>query len=239
MNGRPREANGTVKTIDLNGTWTLARDGLSKPIKATVPGCVHTDLLKAGIVEDPFFRDNENRQQWIGETDWRYSRRFVVGGDVLGHDRVELCCRGLDTLATIRINKRLAGTTNNMFCTWRFDVKRILRPGRNHIEITFASTLPYIAKRQEERPVAGWVYAGSSYVRKEPCNYGWDWGPRLITCGIWRDISIEARSGARIVDVHVVQDHSLRKKVTLGVSVHTEQYRSGRVAAKATLSGQV
>jgi beta-mannosidase len=213
--------------INLNGTWNVSRANLKKPVPATVPGCIHTDLLSAGIIDNPYYRDNENLVQWIGETDWTYSRRFDVDARLLRHDRVMLRCDGLDTFASVRINDRPAGTACNMFRVWEYDVKRLLLPGRNHIEITFKSTIPYIRNRTAERSLPGWLtVSGSAYVRKEPCNYGWDWGPKLITCGIWRDIYIETFNKARISDIRIFQDHSVKNKVSLTVDVDAGQRRN-------------
>ncbi len=183
-----------MQTIDLNGNWRVAQAGARSTIPAHVPGCIHTDLMAAGKIPDPYYRDNELKLQWIGEADWVYSRRFTVPAGLLKHERVLLRCEGLDTFATLWVNGAEVATTDNMFRAWEFDVKNYLRPGRNVIEVRFDSTVPYIRQKQAERPLPGWSapheIAGRAYVRKEPCNYGWDWGPVFITCGIWRPISI-------------------------------------------------
>jgi beta-mannosidase len=210
--------------IDLNGSWNVSRANLKKPVPAQVPGCIHTDLLDAGIIEDPFFRDNETALQWVGESDWTYSRRFQITSSFLKHDRIVLRCLGIDTLAGIYVNGRIAGNCDNMFRTWEFDIKPLLRTGANRIEIRFLSTLPLISRRYSERPLPGWLMVpGSSYVRKEPCSYGWDWGPKLITCGIWRDIMIEAFNIARINSVSIIQEHNSKKNVRLNLTVEIER----------------
>src|ERR1051325_9843235 len=104
--------------LPLNGAWRLARAGSDEWISATVPGCVHTDLLAAGKISDPFFRDNERSLQWIGETDWVYRRTFDVPTELLQHDQVRLRCDGLDTLAAIKLNGQEVGRTDNMFRVW-------------------------------------------------------------------------------------------------------------------------
>ena len=97
----------------------------------SIPGCVHTDLLAAGKIPDPFYRDNEKIVQWVGDSDWIYRRTFDVPEDVLKNDRVLLRCAGLDTLATIKINGTEVGHADNMFRLWEFDVKPLLRLGEN------------------------------------------------------------------------------------------------------------
>src|SRR5580698_2752017 len=121
----------TPRRLSLNGVWSVS--GADKPewLSATVPGCVHTDLLAAGKISDPFFRDNEAAVQWVGKGNWIYKRTFSVSDDVLKNDRVLLRCEGLDTLATIKINGQNIGSANNMFRTWEFDVKNALTSGSN------------------------------------------------------------------------------------------------------------
>src|SRR5690606_2601136 len=106
-----------------------------------------------------------------------------------------LRCEGLDTLATIRLNDVEIARTDNMFRTYEFNVKKFLRVGENTIEIEFAAPLPYTLRMDaEKREMAGWVHGmrltTAGWIRKEPCNFGWDWGPKLPTSGIWRNISL-------------------------------------------------
>src|SRR5688572_15466049 len=101
-------------------------------VTATVPGCVHTDLLAAGLVPDPYLDDNENHLQWIGRTDWVYETVFDWAGT---GERVDLVCHGLDTVATITVNGVEVGTTVNMHRSYRFDVKALLLPGRNRLAV--------------------------------------------------------------------------------------------------------
>ena len=122
-----------------------------------MPGCIHTDLLAAGKIPDPFYRDNEQSVQWIGEAGWIYKRNFRVPADILDHDQVLLRCEGLDTLAAIRINDQEIGRANNMFRVWEFDVKRLLKAGDNSIEVSFASPLPYMKERQAQRTLYEWA----------------------------------------------------------------------------------
>ena len=100
-----------MKTISLNGAWTLEIPGSAfGAVPASVPGSVYHDLLTAGCIEDPFWRDNETEALRLMENDFVYSRRFTVGADLLGCESVILRCEGLDTLAEIRVNGALAGT---------------------------------------------------------------------------------------------------------------------------------
>jgi len=209
----------------LSGSWTLRRVDQKKSIPATVPGCVHTDLLAAGEIEDPFYRDNEERLQWIGESGWIYERTFEVDAIPPDH-RVLLRCEGLDTLATICVNDEEVGHADNMYRTWEFDLCSVLRPGRNKISIRFDSAVRYVEGKNAVRKMPGWASgrepAGRAWLRKEPCNFGWDWGPVLVTAGIWRSIGIFMFDTARLADIEIAQNHARAGSVGLDIVVTTE-----------------
>jgi len=228
-----------MQTLDLAGKWQLSRAGKGERIPATVPGCVHLDLLGAKKIEDPYYRDNELAVQWIGRTDWVYSRSFDVTSEMLAHDRVLLRCEGLDTLATVKLNGRRVGRADNMFRVWEFDVKAALRRGANTIEVRFDSPLGYAARRNGRRNVPFWSDAhkadGGPWVRKEQCNFGWDWGPTLLTCGIWRDLGLVGFDTARLADVRIDQDHTRRGGVGLSVRVEAETTRRAKLEAVVTV----
>ncbi|MCK5797561.1 MAG: glycoside hydrolase family 2 protein, partial [Deltaproteobacteria bacterium] len=196
--------------------------------------------MAAGEIPDPFFRENELALQWVGKTRWTYSRSFDVPTRLLRCNRVLLRCEGLDTLATITINGRHLARTDNMFRRYEFDAKELLREGAdNTIAVRFDSPLPTMKKRQAERSLQGWYERdGRSWVRKEPCNFGWDWGPKLITCGIWRGIEIVGFDGARLVDVAISQDHAKRGEVGLSVAAEAEKTRRGKLSLAVTVSSR-
>ena len=223
--------------ISLNGDWRVRKRGGRDELPARVPGCIHTDLLAQGRIPDPFFRDNEATLQWIGESDWIYTRDVDVPASLLKRERVVLRCEGLDTLASVRLNGQLLGRTSNMYRVWEFDVRPLLKPGRNRIEVAFDSVLPVMARREAERPLPGWFgpreSRGRAYIRKEPCNFGWDWGPILVTCGIWKDIALVAFDKARLTGVHIRQAHH-RSGVSLTVAPQVE--RLGRQTLQARLT---
>lgn len=214
------------RRLNLNGAWQVSQAGKDEWIAAAVPGCVHTDLLAANKIPDPFYRDNEKSVQWVGRSDWIYKRTFSVPDEVLQSDRVLLRCEGLDTLASVKINGRELGKTDNMFRTWEFDAKAALNPGENEIEILFSSPYAYM-ERRENGPAPDKFVKGRAWVRKEPCSFGWDWGPELASCGIWRNISLEALNMARISDLLIQQNHD-GKHVTLDVQIGVENFQTVR-----------
>ncbi len=228
-----------MEKVILNGTWKAAGADHSD-IKAQVPGCIHTDLMDNGFIEDPYYRDNETDLMWIGKTDWTYERLFEIDSNVLAHKHVKLVCYGLDTLAEVKVNGKFIASTDNAFRTWEFDVKPYLIKGENKIRIKLFSTYPYMSKKVDERWLAMTGIGhdrvkGSNYVRKSQCNYGWDWGPICVTAGIWRDIEIQAYDEAKIGDVHVTQKHK-ENKVELDVKTTLKDYDNSELEAKVTVS---
>ena len=200
----------TTETIDLCGRWQFRQAGSGDFLPAMVPGCVHTDLLANKRIPDPFVADNELKLQWIEEVDWEYCREFTVPASLLAHPRVELVCEGLDTVATININGRRIASTDNMFTGFRFDLRKMLRPGVNQIHIRFDSPMKYVRKHDRLCDCAppNDPVGGSCVIRKEQCSFGFDWGPRLATSGIYLPLRIEAGPRWRIAAVNVRQHHA-------------------------------
>lgn len=228
-----------MKKIILNGKWK-ASGAQFNSIDATVPGCIHTDLLGNNLIKDPYYRDNETDLMWIGKTDWEYSREFEADNSILMHENIKLVCKGLDTFAKISINNEEIAKTNNMFREYEYDVKGKLKKGTNEILIQFASTYPYMEEKIQERwlTITGINHhriTGNNYVRKMQCNYGWDWGPMCVTAGIWRDIEFVAYNEAKISDIHIKQNHT-DNSVVLGIDTTLDDYSDAMLSAKVTLS---
>ncbi|MEV1287234.1 glycoside hydrolase family 2 protein [Micromonospora sp. NPDC049679] len=170
-------------------------------VPATVPGCVHTDLLAAGLIPDPYLDDNELGLAWIGRTDWCYETTFRWDGS--DDPRVDLVCAGLDTIATVTLNDVPLGSTANMHRGYRFDVRAALRGGDNVLRVRFDSAYRYaeeLRDRLGERPNA-YPDQPFNFIRKMACNFGWDWGPTLVSAGIWQEIGLESWRGGRLATV--------------------------------------
>jgi beta-mannosidase len=186
----------------LTEGWTLTcADPDVAPVAATVPGLVHTDLMAAGRIPDPYLDDNETRLAWIGRADWTYATTFEWAADTAG-GRADLACDGLDTVAEIEVNGVVLGRTANMHRRYRFDLAGALRPGPNTLTIRFASPYEYAERLRAElgdRPSAYPEPFG--FIRKMACNFGWDWGPTLVSAGIWQPIGVETWRTARLAEV--------------------------------------
>ncbi|MFT4248191.1 MAG: glycoside hydrolase family 2 TIM barrel-domain containing protein [Pseudomonas sp.] len=208
-------------------------------LPAQVPGAVQTDLIGAGLVPDPFLRDNEGAIQWVGLSDWQYRTRFQVDAATLAREHVELVFDGLDTLAEVRLNGEKILDANNMFRRWRVDAKPLLKRGDNLLEITFRSPVealrPWLAKQPYGLPgtydsMFGDEPAGrnsSIYVRKAPYQFSWDWGPRIINAGIWKDVALQAWDAARVDELHIAQSRVDADAAQLEAQLSVEAGRSG------------
>lgn len=230
--------------LSLPAQWTVQAVGdlaevpeaiRGKVIPARVPGTIHGALLAAGLIPDPYWGDNEKAVQWIGRTDWQFQCVFDADAAVLAHEHIELACDGLDTVATVTLNGKVVGESANQHVRQRFDVRGVLKPAGNELVITFASAVKY-AKAQEERlgtmPYFNGPAGPFGFIRKMPCNFGWDWGAALVTCGPWKDIRVEGWSAVRIAAVrpHVVALNNAQAIVDVHVDLQ------GSAPAEVTLT---
>lgn len=194
-----------MQKLTLNGEWQFRQCGTEEWSPARVPGGVHTDLLALGKIPDPFVADNELQVMWVAENDWEYRRTFTVDADLLDEKNIILVCDGLDTIADVYLNGTYLGHADNMFRRWEWKVKSILREGENELLVTFGSPVRFITAKQAQLPLqGGGDIPGGPHLRKAPCHWGWDWGPKLPPIGIWKDIRLEGYS-ARFENVHLRQ----------------------------------
>lgn len=197
--------------IMLTGDWEFRQAGSDVWYKADVPGCVHTDLLENGLIEDPFHGRNEKSLQWVGEKDWEYRKIFRIEDKRCLVSNAYMVLEGVDTYAEISINGLPVGNADNMFRTWRFNIKDMLKEGDNEILIRFESVFRRDMPKYLDAPyrLMAWPNNDQSdiwlslYARKAGYHYGWDWGPRLITCGVWKPAYIEFWDDFKIEAVHV------------------------------------
>ncbi|MBB4711816.1 beta-mannosidase [Streptomyces luteogriseus] len=218
-----------LEATPLGDGWTLRHD--SEPIPATVPGCVHTDLMAAGVIPDPFLGLGETEVAWVARRDWTYERE--IGGSP-GQEQTDLVFDGLDTVAEISLDGRLLGTVRNMHRSYRFDVTGL--SGRLSVRFVSAyAEAEAVRGRVGERPAA---YAEPyQYLRKMACSFGWDWGPTLVTAGIWRPVRLERWSTARIARVRpLVTVEEGTGVVELAVDVERTRVEAP-LAVEATVAG--
>lgn len=186
-------------------TWEFKNETAKEWLPATVPGCIHTDLLNLRLIPDPFIKDNEQQLQWIEKQTWEYRSQVQITPEEFSRTHLVLCFKGLDTYATVFLNGQLLLTADNMFRTWEADIKKMAKPGKNELLIRFesavnkgkqlASQLPYTLPGDEK-----------VFSRKAQYQYGWDWGPRLVTAGIWKDVDLLSWDFLRVENSQFIQE---------------------------------
>ena len=222
-----------MQTKSLNGEWQFRQCGTQEWSPASVPGGVHTDLLALGKIPDPFVADNEHSVMWVAENDWEYQRSFTVSAEVLAEENIKLICDGLDTIADVYLNGIYLGHVENMFRRWEWDVKNILREGSNELLIVFGSPVRFITAKQAQLALqGGGDIPGGPHLRKAPCHWGWDWGPKLPPIGIWKEIRLKGYS-VRFEDVHLRQTPGLNKAV---ISAQVSAAVTGNAEIKASIT---
>lgn len=194
-----------MNLFNLNGLWEMKNLCNDTTVSANVPGSVYNDLLNAGLIEDPYFRDNEYNALEISSNHYAYQRTFEISDEIIKSDMVYLLCKGLDTLCDIYINDTFVSSTNNMHRTYEFDIKEFLHKGTNSIKIVFHSPVEYVEKMDDLDHLisSSCAVRGISHIRKASCMFGWDWGPKLPDMGIWRDIAIVYGNAERITDMYI------------------------------------
>lgn len=252
---RVEAAEPTSRSLDSGWEFRALGNSARTDVKewhpANVPGVVQTDLLQNRLIPDPFYQDNEFRLQWIGLTDWEYHTTFSVDPATLAHERVELVFDGLDTFADVYLNEQAVLQANNMFRRWRISAKPLLKTGPNTLRVVFHSAvetmLPYVRSLPYILPAISTMNGGNElniptapYTRKAPYQYGWDWGPRFVTEGIWQPVRLETWDALRIESFHIHQQRVNAETATLAAELEVEASRPATVSvvfAHDSLSG--
>lgn len=179
-------------SLNLKANWVFREQDESKWYPAQVPGEVHTDLYRNKCIPDPYYRDNEKKLQWIDRENYEYKTTFNVLATLLQKKHVELVFEGLDTYATVYLNGVFLFSADNMFIPWKSDVKAILKPGKNELYILFRSAQNIVDSMA--RADVPYIIPDNPrcYVRKAQYSFGWDWGPKFTTCGIWKNVHLDA-----------------------------------------------
>ncbi len=219
--------------LRLQNEWKFREENSEQWFPAEVPGCVHTDLLRNALIPDPFYRDNEKKLQWIEEKNWEYESRFYLTRDQFEQKNIDLIFKGLDTFADVYLNGRRILGANNMFREWRVQAKSFLHEGTNHLRVLFRSPRkeiePYLRQLPYILPSAHDGQSGTSpYTRKAPYQFGWDWGPRFVTMGIWKPVFLETWEDIRISDVWIRQKSLSKKQAVLVAHIELEADSAGK-----------
>ena len=198
-----------MQKFDLGGSWKFREVGSERRLTGHLPGLNYVDLMDAGVIEDPFWGQNEEVAKEIGEKDYEYSRTFTLEAPFMEQEKIDLVLSGLDTLAVVRLNGVEIGQFANAHRIFRIPVKTNLKTGENEILILFSSPQVYIREKARETPLFSMgMAANAPHIRKPQCHFGWDWGPILPPVGIHDSISLEGYATARIEDLRITQEHT-------------------------------
>lgn len=221
-------------TILLTENWRFKEKGTNEWLPAKVPGCVHTDLLANKKIPHPFYGKNELNLQWIDKKDWEYETVFDLPEELFQQKNIEITFEGLDTYADVYVNDHHILSAYNMFRIWKADITSIVKQEGNRLYIHFRSPihedLPKLEALGYGLP-AGNDHSEdgglgdkkvSVFARKAPYHYGWDWGPRFVTSGIWKDVRVEGWTHARITDLYIHQTSVMKDKAELTAFIEVE-----------------
>lgn len=236
------------KTVEIDNGWTFMLDKEnSARLEAKVPGTIHSDLLRHGLIEDPFFGLNEYKIKWIEEENWIYEATFnITSQDLSDYSNIALRLYGLDTFAEVSINGKVVINSDNMFISHEKEIKDLLVSGDNTIRIHFFSPTKSVI---DDYTRQGINYPAdndkderhlSVYARKAPYHYGWDWGLRMVTCGIWRPVKLYFYNGQKIDDVHTTTVSCEKQTAMLNnkISVSSNKQCNARLHVMCSLNGK-
>lgn len=225
----------------LDGSWSFKSAGASEWMAATVPGSAHTDLMANGVIPDPYFSCNEDSVQWVSERVWEYRKTFDANRLSQEYGSLTLVFEGVDTHAEIFLNETLlpaetaTGRCDNMFRKWEFDVTKMLREGDNELLVRF---FPPVAYNDAEAAKLDYTLPDERvFSRKAPYQFGWDWGPRLITCGLWKPAYLQGWNRFKIENLHIVQHQLTDDFAEIEAVVEVYAAEEGAAALELFLDG--
>lgn len=194
-----------------------------RDIPAVIPGSVYGNLLRQGLMPDPYERMNELDALKLMENAFRFQTVFSLTGEQMAADFLLLRFDGIDTLAEIYLNDILLGHADNMHRVWEFHIRDAAREGENTLRVEISSPTRYIEEENEKVYTGGsWdAMLGFPHLRKAHCMFGWDWGPRLPDAGLFREVSVLSGKKARLEQVYITQNW-LEREVADGVSTQNE-----------------
>lgn len=243
---------GTPLKTELNSGWRFKQWRLNNWYPATVPGVIHTDLIANKIIEDPFFRLNERSVQWVDKEDWMYETSFDLNDEMFNKKNIRLHFMGLDTYVSVYLNGEKILEGDNMFREWIVPVKDKVKAKGNKLEVLFRSpikedipkwdALPYHYPTGPDQSQQGGIFnkTVSPFARKAGYHYGWDWGPRLVTSGIWRPVYVEAWNEVKLEDVYIRPKEVNKQKASVAINVEIvsdEEVPSAQIVVKDKNTG--
>jgi len=236
-------------SLDLTGKWQFKEYPPSarrmrdlKPagwLTTPVPSSIFSSLIAAGQIEPSDINTNPEKFAWVSEKLWIFRKIFDAPVELLDCDQVDLVFDGLDTVASIWLNDKLIGKTNNMFIPFRFDVTSVLKPRNNSLLVRFEPAIEHAKKlmnRYTSFSESDFRNPYRVYIRKAQYQFGWDWCPALPGCGIWRPVRLEGTKKARLADLHIRTVDCNHRYADIKIAVKLDTVTAEEFLCKLTLS---
>ncbi|MEI7675136.1 MAG: glycoside hydrolase family 2 protein [Bacteroidales bacterium] len=244
-------AKSSLLELPISTGWEMRETTSNDWLSAVVPGCVHSDLLLNKQIPKPYFQTNEKQLQWIDKKDWEYKTTFDVSDEVLFNEHIELVFKGLDTYATVYLNEKEMLKADNMFREWTIEAKQSIRVGSNSLRIVFNSPINiglellkengFILKATNDQAENGGLTKDqlvSPFIRKAPYHFGWDWGPRFVTSGIWQPVFLRAWNAVKISNFYVQQQSLNDKLATLKGQIEIKSSKNQQAEVSILINGK-
>ncbi|NDP21283.1 MAG: glycoside hydrolase family 2 protein [Paludibacter sp.] len=236
--------------LPLSSNWEMREASTRNWFKAIVPGCVHSDLFRNKLIPDPYYRTNEKQLQWIDKKDWEYKTTFNLPEELFKSEHLELVFEGLDTFSDVYLNDQKVLTTDNMFREWTADIRKYIVRGENRIRIYFHSPIDaglkllkdngYMLLANNDQAINGGLLENevlAPFIRKAGYHFGWDWGPRFVTSGIWCPVYLRAWNNFKINDVYIQQTSLTDELATLSGEIEIESSKIQHVNIQISTKG--
>jgi len=207
--------------------WQFKNSKENEWLTASVPGTVHLDLMNNKLIPNPYKDENEKKVQWVENEDWDYQTVFKISAKELENQSADLIFYGLDTFSEIYLNGKLLKKTDNMFRTWKIPVKNDLKIGNNILQIQFKSSVN-VGKDLAKKVPFTMPESPRSFVRKAQYQFGWDWGPRLVTAGIWKDVKLNFWNQAKIENIKIEQKALTKQRADLNIYAEIYAEKEGK-----------
>ncbi len=223
-------------TFTIHDNWEFKSVEDSDWKSASVPGNIFTDLLSHKIIPDPFIKTNEEKVQWVSKKDWEYKTTFTINEETLQKENINLTFEGLDTYAKVYLNNQLITTTSNAFRTYNIDVKKYLKAD-NSLKIIFFNTDTIETVKEKNNPYQ--LPEGKRiYTRKAQFQYGWDWGPKINTSGIWKNVSLKAWNAVKFDAIFIKQKNITTNNANLEIEITIDSNEDKNIMVVTTADKQ-
>ncbi|WP_070000627.1 beta-mannosidase [Cellulosilyticum sp. I15G10I2] len=204
-------------------------DSMWIPVK--VPGDVHSALMQQGIIEDPFYSTNAEKCRWVEDKIWVYRTRFAFNEEIQNDEVIELVFQGLDTFATVYLNGQKLGIHSNMFIPFKVDITPFIQYGINEVLISFDSVIT-VTERKDYSKMWFSYSRNRVWARKAQMNFRWDWGPRLLTAGIWKEVELQCHKKVSIDYSYFTTTHLSCDRAEVSLDIGLKQASNKRLKVK-------